>query len=183
MDTNTISNELQQVIHGVGFQDANKTIKTNSILRYAHRVISRVNKEEENSEGEKRKKITGKIKVYGLSHKRGNQSDPELSREIFHKIFYMYSDINNKEETKSDLLLTSMSDHKYMSKVSKTIVNSHETHQNEFPFHLITIVSPDLHHIQPRATQVCNCDEIGFEPNSKWHEFVCAYKFFQGEIM
>ena len=85
------------MIHGVGCRDAKKSIKTHSALRYARIVILRVNKEEENSEGEKRKKITGKIKFYGLSHKRVNQSDPELSREIFHKICYMYSDINNKE--------------------------------------------------------------------------------------
>ena len=28
-----------------------------------------------------------------------------------------------------------------------------------------------------------NCDEIGFDPNGKWHKVVCNYKFFQGEIM
>ena len=46
-DTKTISDELQQVIHGVGCQYSNKTIKINYALRYAHRVIERVNKEEE----------------------------------------------------------------------------------------------------------------------------------------
>ena len=45
-DTNTISDELQQVISGMGSQDSNNIIKTHSALRYAHRVIARLNKEE-----------------------------------------------------------------------------------------------------------------------------------------
>ena len=43
-DTSTISDELQQVLHGVGRRDANKTITPDSALRYARRVIGRVNK-------------------------------------------------------------------------------------------------------------------------------------------
>ena len=48
-DTTTISNELQQVLHGVGCRYANKTITPPSALRYARRVIARVNKKEENA--------------------------------------------------------------------------------------------------------------------------------------
>ena len=48
-DTNTISNELQQVMHGVGRRESNKTIKSRSALRYACIVITRVYKEEENA--------------------------------------------------------------------------------------------------------------------------------------
>ena len=99
---------------------------------------------------------------------------------MFHKIYHMYSYINNKEEIHTALLLTIMSDHKDMNKVSKTTVNSHDNHQNEFLSQVRTIVPTDLHKIQPRATQVCNCDEIGFEPNSKWHKVVCNYNLFQG---
>ena len=51
MDTTTISDELQQVLHDVGRQDAKKTITPDYALRYAHRVIGHVNKEEENLEG------------------------------------------------------------------------------------------------------------------------------------
>ena len=40
--TNAISDELQQVLHGVGRRDANKTITPESALRYARRVIARV---------------------------------------------------------------------------------------------------------------------------------------------
>ena len=44
-DTNTVSHELQKVLHGMGRQDANKTITFCSALRYSHRVIARLNKE------------------------------------------------------------------------------------------------------------------------------------------
>ena len=81
-DTTTISNELQQVLHGVGCRDANKTITLDSALRYAHRVIARVNKEEDNAEGQKRKTRTVIIKVSRLIHKREKQCDPRLDREI-----------------------------------------------------------------------------------------------------
>ena len=71
----------------------------------------RVNKEEENAEGYKIKTTTVIIKVSGLSRKRVNQCDPRLAWEMFHNIYHMYSDINNKEETNADFLLTSMSYH------------------------------------------------------------------------
>ena len=86
----------------------------------------------------------------------------------------MYSDIKNKEGGGVALLLTSMSDHKDMNKVSETTVNSHGNHQNGFPFQVRIIVPPDLHQIQPRATQVWSCGGICFEPNGKWHKVVCT---------
>ena len=69
-DNCTISDELQQVLDGVGRRDANNTITPDSALSYACRVIARVNKEEDNVEGQKRKTRTAIIKVSGLSHKR-----------------------------------------------------------------------------------------------------------------
>ena len=92
---------------------------------------------------------------------------------MFHKIYHMYSDIKNKEETNA--VLTSISDHKDINKVSEITVNSHINDQNEFTLQLITIVPPDLHQIQPRSTQVWNCDEIGLDPNGKWRKVVCTY--------
>ena len=35
----------------------------------------------------------------------------------------------------------------------------------------------DLHLIQPRASQVWNCDEIGLDPNEKRSKIVCTYKW------
>ena len=43
MDTNTIPNEPQQVLNGVGRRETNKTITPPSALRYARRVIVCVN--------------------------------------------------------------------------------------------------------------------------------------------
>ena len=90
------------------------------------------------------------------------------------------SRIKRENET---LFLTIMSDHKDMNKVIKTTVNSYDIHLNKFPFQGITIIPTNLHQIQPRATQVRNYDEIGFEPNGKWNKVVCTYILFQGEIM
>ena len=80
----------------MGFQYSKKNIKTHSALRYYRRVIASVNKEEENAEGQKRSTMIGKIKVSSLSHRTAKQSDPKLVWEIFHKIYHMYSDIDNK---------------------------------------------------------------------------------------
>ena len=66
------------MIHDVGRQDTNKTIKTHFALRYAHRVIARLNKDKENDKGQKRKTSTVKIKVSGLSPKWAKQNDPKL---------------------------------------------------------------------------------------------------------
>ena len=102
----------------MGHQDANKTIKTYTALRYVHRLIAHVNNGEENTEGQKIKMMKVTMKVSGLIHKREKQSDTKLTWEMFRKIYHMYSDINNKEETNASFLLTSISDHKEMSKVS-----------------------------------------------------------------
>ena len=51
---------------------------------------------------------------------------------MLHNIYNMYSDIKNKEETNAAFLLTRISYHKDMNKVSKTTVNSHDNHQKNF---------------------------------------------------
>ena len=63
------------------------------------------------------------------------------------------------------------------------MVSSHKNHQNGFTFQVRTIVPPDIHQIQPRATQVWNYDGTGFDTNCKWYKVVCTYKLFQGEII
>ena len=111
------------MIHGVGRQDANTTISPHSTLRYARRGIACVDKEEENKEGHKRKTTSGIIKVLGLIHKREKKCDPRLAWEMFHRIYHMYSNINNKKETNANLLLTSMSDQKEINKVTEITAN------------------------------------------------------------
>ena len=103
----------------MGHRDANKTITLCSALRYACILVARGNKEEENAEVQKRKTTTGTINISSLSHKREKQSDLRITWEMFHKIYYMYSDIMNKEEKNAALLLTSMLYHNDINKVSK----------------------------------------------------------------
>ena len=74
------------MLHGVSCQDANKIIKANYALRYERRVIARVNKEEENVEGHKRKMTKGTIKVFRLIQDRETQSYPRLAWDMFHNI-------------------------------------------------------------------------------------------------
>ena len=107
------------MIYGVGCRYANNTITPESTLRYSHRVIACVNKEEDKSEGQRRKTRTGIIKVLVLIQKRAKKCDPRIAWEMLHKIHHMYSDIKNKEEKNTALLLTIMSDHKDTNKVSK----------------------------------------------------------------
>ena len=45
------------------------------------------------------------------------------------------------------------------------------------------IIPYDLNDIQTRATQVWNCDEIGFYPNGRWNKVICTYNLFKGEWM
>ena len=52
--------------------------------------------------------------------------------EMLSTIYHIYSDIKNKEETNTDLLLTIISDNKDMNNFSKTTVNSHEITRTNF---------------------------------------------------
>ena len=47
----------------------------------------------------------------------------------------------------------------------------------------LTAVPEGLEDIKPRPSQVCNCNEIGFDPNGSWRKVVCTYKFFTGDRM
>ena len=58
------------------------------------------------------------IKILGLSHKRAKQSDPRLAWFMFHKICQMYSDINNKEDRNSAMIIASMTEHEEANKVN-----------------------------------------------------------------
>jgi hypothetical protein len=67
-------------------------LASKSNLKYARRVIRRVNEKEPGMEGQKRRSKTGEIKVAGLSNKRAKQSDPRLAWAMFHSICTMYRD-------------------------------------------------------------------------------------------
>ena len=45
------------------------------------------------------------------------------------------------------------------------------------------ITPSGINYIQPIASQVCNCNKIGFDPNIRWNKVICTYKLSQGERM
>ena len=59
------------------------------------------------------------IKVLGLSHNMTKKSDPKLAWLMPHNIYRMYSDIKNKEERNSAMILTSISENEESKKVNK----------------------------------------------------------------
>ena len=123
------------------------------------------------------------IKVSGLGHRRKSKSDPRITWFMFHKIYCMYSDINNKEEINADMLLTSMSEHRDEYKVKEELKGSLDNDDNNQPILQKMIIPSDINDFQPRSTQVWNCDEVWFHPNEIWIKGIYTYKFFQGKRM
>ena len=95
----------------------------------------------------------------------------------------MYSNINNKEEINSDILLTSMSEHEESEKVNEELKDSCDNDDNNQPILQKMIIPYDIKDIQPISTQVWICDEFGFNPSIIWSKIICTYKFFKGGRM
>ena len=85
------------MLHAVGKWRITNGLKPQPEQSYAHRVIQRVNKEEEEAEGQKRRTSTGMINVLGLIHKKENKSDPRLAWFISHQIYHIVISITNKK--------------------------------------------------------------------------------------
>ena len=96
IDIPTFTDDIQQVLHGVGGRIIGNVIKTESAKMYTCTLIQHININEDGSERQKLRTRTGLIKVLGLIHKRERQSNPMLAWSMFHKIYRMYSDISNK---------------------------------------------------------------------------------------
>ena len=161
----TFTDKLQQMLHDVGGKIIDNVIKPASSQRYACRLIQPANKNEEGSELQKKRTRRGMIQISGLIHKMENKSDPILDWFMFHKIYYMYSDINNKEEQNTAMILTSMSEHEEANIVNEELEDSRDNDDNNQPILQENIIPSDLNDIQPRATQVWNCNSFGFVPN------------------
>ena len=52
---------------------------------------------------------------------------------MFHKIYCMYYDINNKEEINADMILISMSEHEESKKVNEELEDSQDNDDNNQP--------------------------------------------------
>ena len=101
---------------------------------------------------------------------------------MFHKIAQMYRDIMEKESDEATELLLNLhanlkSDNNLLS---SPITPNTSIQQPTIPIDPKT-APKDLKEIQPRPSQVWNCDKIGFDPNGSWLRFVCTYKFLTGE--
>jgi hypothetical protein len=178
-------------------------VKYKSGLSYARSIIRRVNKNEPGTKGQKVTK-TGEIKVAGLSNRRAKQSDPRLSWIMFHRICSMYRAAKKKRMQQMDLMTSSFRenvedeilgpksvrpqlpdnpDESGLAVVTPYKRKREEVTRDyaELSVQELTKVPPDLEDIQPRSDQVWNCDEIGFDPNGKWHRIVCTYKWSPSE--
>ena len=119
-----------------------------------------------------------------ISNNRARQSDPRLAWLMFHKIAQMYRDIREQEsEEATELILNICAN----LKSNNTTLSSPRTpkisiQQPKMPLDPKT-VPKYLKEIQPRPSQVGNCDEIGFDPNESWLIVVCNYKFFTGKCI
>ena len=101
---------------------------------------------------------------------------------MFHKIAQMYRDIREQESEEATELILNLCD-KFNS--NNTTFSSPRTPNISVEQPTMTLdpksVPEDLKEIQPRPSQVWNCDEIGFDPNGSWIKVVCTYKFFTGQ--
>ena len=104
------------------------------------------------------------IKNLVLRHKRSKQSNHRIAWLIFHKIYCMYIDINNKEEINAAMLLTSMSEHKESNKLNEETEDSCDNDDKNQPILKKMIVPPDINDIQPRATNVRTAVKLGLIP-------------------
>ena len=116
-----------------------------------------------------------------IRNNRARQSDPRLACLMFHKIAQMYRDIREQESEEATELILNV--HANLN-LKNTTLSSPITPMILIQQQTMTLdpktVPKDLKEIQPRPSQVCNCDEIGFDPNVSWIRVVCTYKFFTG---
>ena len=133
-------------------------------------------------DNQRKKSRTGLVKVSSISNNISKQSDPRLAWLMFHKIAQMYRDIRQQESEEAMGLILNLRD---KFKIDNKTVSSPRTpnisiEQPKMPLDPKS-VPKDLKDIQPRPSQVWNCDEIGFDPNGSWLEVICTYKFFTGQ--
>ena len=76
-----------------------------------------------------------------------------------------------------------MSGQEESNKVNKELEDSRDNDENNQTFLQKMIIPSDINDIQPRATQVWNCNKVGFDPNVRCNKIICTYKLFQDELM
>ena len=122
------------------------------------------------------------IKVSGISHKRSKESYPILIWFMFQKICLIYCYSKNKEKSNTSMIITIMAEHEKSINKTARLKTHIKGRKNQTLLEKMNIPS-NLNTIQSRATQLFNCDKIGFNTNESWNKFICNYKFFSGEQM
>jgi len=198
----TLALKLNEVLVGVSGRNIEPPVKYDSKLRYAQRLIRRVNTTEQDAIGQKKRSNTGEIKVSGLSHKRAKQGCPRLSWIMFHKICGMLRCIQKSEASHNHnnqrIVIQDSTSQQQTPNINADITTlilykpppppnlirvKQEITIEEAKKSLTSLMQlpPDLEKIQPRPSQVWNCDEIGIDPNGKWTKIVCTYKYCVAE--
>ena len=110
------------------------------------------------------------------------QSETRLAWMMFHNISHMYRDIKEQESEKSTEPILNLCTNLNSNNISSSspITLKISIQQPTMPLDPKN-VPEDLKEIQPRPSQVRNCDEIGFDTNVSWLIVVCTYKFFTGK--
>ena len=147
-------------------QQSTKEITPKSSSKYTRSLIKRVNGTEDSHDKQRKKSITGSVKVPNICNNRARQSDPRLAWLIFHKIAQMYRDIREQEIEKATELIINL-----CSNLNSNHASSPSPITPNISIEQPTInldpktVPKDIKEIQPRPSQVWNYDEIGFDPN------------------
>ena len=187
-------------------KDGDGDIQHKSKLSLARRILQRVNAREPEGPTQSKKSSNGEIKVASLSYRRAKQSDPRLAWAMFHGICAMYRHGKRETEKYYDRLVLPFATQTQEQLLGPAVLRneSNPSSQSESSSLLnenkskrfrinstiddaqsslnkLTSVPDDLDDILPRADQVWNCDEIGIDPNGKWHKIVNTYKFCQVE--
>ena len=184
IDVSTLGVELQLVIKAANARQSTKYITPKASSQYTRSVIKRVNSLEDSHDKQRRNSRTGLLKVSSIKNNRARQSDPRLAWMMFYKIAQIYRYIREQESEEATELILNL--HANLNS-NNTTLSSPRTpkisiQQPTMPLDPKT-VPKDLKEIQPRLSQVWNCDEIGFDPNVSWLRVVCTYKFFTGKRM
>ena len=98
---------------------------------------------------------------------------------MFQVIYGMYHKIYNKEASNAATIIINMSDNIQSNKQNYIVEDSRDKAKNNKPLLQKMNTPSDINRIQPRHNQVCNCDEIGFDPNRNWNKVIYTYKFSQ----
>ena len=182
IDVNTLGVKLQLVIIAVNARQSTKVITHKESSQYTRLVIKRVKNIEDGHDNQRKKSRTVLVNVSSISNIRPKQSDPRLAWMMFHKIAQMYRYIKEQENDEATEMILNLRANLNSNNttLSSPITPKISIQQLTMPLDLKT-VPKYLKEIQPHPYQVCNCDEIGFDPNGLWLRVVYTYKLFTGK--